>query len=74
MRGLHPGNEWRYVEECDKRGHVTRASAKAQARAMRKAGEHVRPYKCEVCGFFHVGHLPRAVMKGRVSDVEYYGR
>jgi predicted aminopeptidase len=60
------------VQPCGKRGHPSRASARAQAIELRQQGDHVRVYFHVACGTYHVGHLPAAVMRGEVSDVDYY--
>lgn len=66
--------DWTWIASCDKRGHRTRASAKEHARKLRKAGRKgVRPYLCEACGHFHVGHIPTVVRKGVMSDAAWYG-
>jgi rubrerythrin len=56
----------------DKRAHLTRRSAKAHARGMRGYGEHLRPYECVVCGYWHVGHLPARVIAGLTTATEHY--
>ena len=55
-----------------KRAHLTRRSAKAHARGMRGYGEHLRPYECAVCGYWHVGHLPVRVIAGLITSSEHY--
>lgn len=58
-----------------KRGFTTRRAAKATAQSVRAGnGEHLRPYRCTdpACGLWHVGHLPRAVIKGAISGAAYY--
>lgn len=65
------------TNECPtgKHAHATRAGAKAHALSLRVTeGEHVRPYQCDECLQWHVGHLPSAVIDGRVDADTYYGR
>lgn len=44
-----------------KRCHQSRRSAKAHAASLRQP--RVREYRCHLCGFWHVGHLPAVVRK-----------
>jgi hypothetical protein len=65
------------TNECPsgKFAHPTRKGAKEHAsNARRRTGEHVRPYRCPICDLWHVGHLPRAVVRGEVSSDQAYGR
>lgn len=64
------------TNECStgKRAHATRESAKAQRTRMAKVSGRMDIYRCDECGMFHLGHLPRAVREGKVSRNEYYGR
>lgn len=46
-----------------KRSHATEAEAQTQVEAIRRAGKArespgwiLRPYRCEKCGLFHLGH------------------
>lgn len=55
-----------------KRCHDSRASAKAHA--ARLVGDHLRPYRCDQCGYWHVGHIPRAVLQGLRTSTEHYER
>jgi len=58
-----------------KLGHLTRRGAKAHAYRLKlETGEHLRPYQCEGCGAWHVGHLPGAVIRGRKTADEVYRR
>lgn len=43
-----------------KQRHPSIAQAYAHALSLRKkTGEVVRPYRCDFCGGFHVGHFAR---------------
>jgi len=67
-----------YVTGCEKRCFHTRAQAAAFAKqAEKKRGDHggrrnMRPYRCEKCGHWHVGHLPTAVVSGHLTAADYY--
>jgi hypothetical protein len=69
---VQPGARWvTGICSSGKRSHADRHSAKAHARSLR--GQHLREYFCDVCGGWHVGHLPRAVLQGMMSAADYYG-
>jgi hypothetical protein len=36
--------------------------------------QHMRPFRCPQCRMYHLGHLPFAVMRGRLTADEYYGQ
>jgi hypothetical protein len=55
-----------------KRAHLSRRSAKAHALELRKSGQHLRPYECTECGYWHVGHLPTRVIAGLIGATEHY--
>jgi len=58
---------------CDKQRYPTRKAAKRVAR-RRHPGEALRVYPCPaVPGLFHVGHLSRDVIAGRVGRDVYGG-
>lgn len=48
-----------------------RQSAKTIARFVH---QHVRPYRCEHCGFWHNGHLAPSVLRGLRTRAETYQR
>lgn len=50
--------------------YVSRAVAKEWARKARVGT--MRPYRCTECGLWHVGHKPKAVIRGEVSSTEWY--
>lgn len=59
-----------------KKAYVTRAEARQVAVRIQKqdGGERMSAYKCNVdggCGYFHIGHLPRAVKRGEITRDEY---
>jgi hypothetical protein len=55
-----------------KRAHMSRRSAKGHALGLRKSGQHLRPYQCGECGYWHVGHLPARVIAGLISATQHY--
>lgn len=54
---------------CGKAAYTERSGAK---KAARKYGGHLRPYRCEKCGQWHVGHLPPAVLYGQATADDVY--
>jgi len=54
-----------------KRAYLTRRAAK---RAIRDLDSSMHPYPCDHCGFWHMGHLPKAVRSGRLTRSDYYER
>jgi hypothetical protein len=49
-----------------------RSDAKRNASRMRRLGIHVRPYRCQLCDLFHLGHLPQATLTGAMSASDVY--
>ena len=68
---VHTGFEGRCP--TGKRAHPTRAEAKKHARRLQQKGQHVRPYECDQCPFWHVGHLRQEIMFGRRVAGEVFG-
>lgn len=68
------GTVWSYRGTCSsgKVGHSSRAKAKASAKLVK--GHTMRPYYCDECGAWHVGHKPRAVVRGEVTADEWYAQ
>jgi hypothetical protein len=68
--------------DCGKVAYATRRAAKDGLQRLPDRGKGMRPYKCsypqgspqEGCGWWHNGHLPRAVQRGDVTAGEAYGR
>lgn len=61
---------------CAKNGYDSRSHARKELNRMRgqgMRGEGLRPYKCLSCDFWHLGHLPRSVLKGRMTRRDIYG-
>lgn len=53
-----------------KRGYPSRRDAK---KALEQAPlDHMRPYRCPHCPYWHNGHLSRAVMQGQRTANEHY--
>lgn len=53
--------------ECSltgKVGFVSRADARRVVKRERHVLGRMRAYLCDGCGWWHVGHLPRAVVRG----------
>jgi hypothetical protein len=54
---------------CGKRCYVSRRHARAAARVIDPA---MSAYRCG--GYWHLGHLPEAVRRGRRTRTEHYRR
>ena len=52
----------------------TRSGAKRATRQARNVGNHLTPYRCDDCGLWHNGHLPKRVVAGFANRNEHYGR
>lgn len=52
------------VASCAKIAFHTRADAKRAARHVKTQTGRMRPYHCETCGFWHLGHMPQSVRQG----------
>lgn len=52
------------IGSCTKVAYENRTDAKKSARFLKPAFGAMRPYRCETCGFWHIGHLPGAVVRG----------
>lgn len=52
------------VATCEKSAFHTRPDAKRAARYVRHKTGRMRPYRCDVCGFWHLGHMPQSVRQG----------
>lgn len=56
-----------------KYAYANRSAAKRAASRIRsRTGEHLRPYECNDCGLWHLGHLPTRVLLGEVGVDEHY--
>ena len=54
-------------------GWASRKGAKQfNSQVTRRGGDRLRPYLHEECGYWHLGHLPRAVRQGIVTAAEHY--
>jgi hypothetical protein len=54
-------------------GWTERAGAKTLVRILRKeGGGKIREYACLECGRWHVGHMPKDVLKGRLGARDIY--
>lgn len=62
--------------ECPsgKVGFVTRKKAKRFVNGGTIRGDHMRPYICEDCGYWHNGHVPSQVMRGNKTARQVYSR
>lgn len=75
MKAEHLKRQW--VEGCSsgKRGFIQRAGARDVARLAAKTGSPgLRPYLCDECGNWHIGHKPLDVRRGEITATEWYGR
>lgn len=70
-------SEARWVAGCPtgKRGYLDKAGAKRVARKLPPNGaSRPRAYRCKDCAHWHVGHIPTAVVAGRLDRREVYTR
>lgn len=52
-----------------KRSYESRAAARTAAKDAKKVGlGHMRPYFCQDCDTWHIGHLPRRIRRGGVIE------
>jgi hypothetical protein len=51
---------------CGKRCYPSKARAKKVARSLRgdRSGQHLSVYRCGDSAYWHLGHLPRDVVRG----------
>lgn len=54
---------------CGKIRYLTKGAAKRQARRMKGRIGRLNAYRCPA-GFWHLGHLPKAVIRGEISRAE----
>jgi len=55
-------------------GKVAYHDRKAARRALKTLPQQrMRPYACDGCGLWHVGHLTKAVRRGDFTAREIYG-
>lgn len=47
-----------------------RGAVRARRRQPGKKG--LRPYRCPTCGYWHLGHLPAAIIAGDVGRGDVY--
>lgn len=76
-RSDNPANrivQWTHCEHCDgKRRYLSKAAARQQARAHTGDAGSMSAYECPaVPGQWHIGHLPRAVVRGEIDRTTYY--
>lgn len=63
---------WATCTTCGKRSFPTRHAAR-QARKTIPDRRGISVYECGDSGRWHIGHLPFAVRRGRVTRGEIYG-
>lgn len=62
-----------WCPDCGKRSYAHRKAAKAEIRRIN--GTRMREYRCPTTRtYFHIGHLPDAVVTGKVTAPEIYRR
>ncbi|MEU3013400.1 hypothetical protein [Nocardia asteroides] len=65
--------QWTHCEPCGKRRYQSKAAAKQQARTHTGNYGSMSAYECPaVPGQWHIGHLPRAVVRGEIDRTTYY--
>lgn len=56
--------------ETGKSTFITRKDARHARRTMGKPGAELNAYRCDACGYWHLGHLPDVVQNGDVARGE----
>jgi hypothetical protein len=73
VKAEHLKHQWVLGCPSGKRGFIFRAGAKDAAHQAAKTGSPgLRPYRCEDCENWHIGHKPHDVIRGEVSADEWY--
>lgn len=64
------------VCETGKRAYWTKAAARGTVKELRKEpdGKGLCAYACPHCDYFHIGHLPKDVRRGKVTRQDVYGK
>lgn len=60
-----------HCDHCQKASYVSRDHARQVAKAWRN--NDLRPYRCPVSDYWHLGHLTRAVKRGKITRDQAYG-
>lgn len=55
-----------------KRGYWTMAGARAAAKELKKRGTKGLHGYCPDCNYYHLGHLPEGILRGRVTRREAF--
>lgn len=72
MADLH-SVPWTTCPVTGKRAYTSRKNAKAALLKLAHGGRNrMRPYECDECGKWHIGHMPGRVRAGEVSAADYY--
>ena len=58
-RGLCPSGKHAYEHRSDAKAELGRA------RSADHSHHRMSTYRCEACGFFHIGHVPASKVHGR---------
>lgn len=62
---------WHHIcDTCGKRAFLSKHEARKARKGLPRHGG-MSVYECG--GYFHIGHLPHAVRRGRVTRSEIYG-
>lgn len=59
------------MSDCKKVRYMKRSDATKARQFIGDRG--LRPYKCEPCNSWHLGHLPIAIRRGEKGRREVYG-
>ena len=61
------------VCKSGKKAFWTMAGARGLAKKMKQLGSKgLHAYDCPHCDYFHVGHIPKGVVRGRVTKREVF--
>lgn len=57
-----------------KQRYITKSDARGARRRTPGNGGSLHIYRCTFCGFYHLGHLPVDVLRGRTEKPEWKRR
>lgn len=61
-----------YLAHCAATGKRMYADRRTASRIGRLHHEHLSAYRCDRCGYWHVGHLPSDIIRGADTRTDRY--
>lgn len=62
----------RYIGHCQVTGKVMYSDRRTAAQAARRHPDHMNPYCCDACRYWHIGHLAPGIIRGRITRGDRY--